>query len=136
MQLAALVEKAVSTGTGYGTWLIDEVVNQQDFNLMEVVMKQAGVVLCAVLMAVGVGAAYGAEQKVMLMLGGTYCDLYLGDVESALKKQAGVKAVDVKSMKGHAIVTVEGNKTPANQLAQAVNGVKGEGWHCSADVMK
>ncbi len=76
------------------------------------------------------------EQKVMLMLSGPYCDLYLGDVEFALKQLVGVKAVDVKSMKGHAIVTVEGDKTTSNQLEKAVNGVKGDGWHCSAQVMK
>jgi copper chaperone CopZ len=81
--------------------------------------------------------AQGAtEQKVMLMLGGQYCDLYLSDVESALKKLPGIKGVDFKSMKGHAIVTVENDKTTANQLVQAVNGVKGDGWHCSAQVMK
>ncbi len=101
-------------------------------------MKRAGAsfVLFSVLMVSWLGAAYGADQKVMLMLGGTYCDLYLGDVESALKKLTGIKAVDFKSMKGHAIVTLEGNKTTSNQLAQAVNGVKGNGWHCSAEVMK
>lgn len=83
------------------------------------------------------GLAQGAiEQKVMLVLGGQYCDVYLGDVESALRKIAGVKAVDFRSMKGHAVVTVEGDKTTANQLAQAVNGGKGDGWHCSAQVMK
>lgn len=76
------------------------------------------------------------ERTVMLMLGGQYCDLYLNDVESALKKLAGVKAVDFKSMKGHAIVTVEGDKVTAKQLAEAVTGVKGVGWHCSAQVMK
>lgn len=89
-------------------------------------------------MVVGcVGWAQAAtERTVMLMLGGQYCDLYLGDVESALKKIAGVKAVDLKSMKGHAVVTLEGDKATTKQLAEAVNGVKGEGWHCSAQVMK
>lgn len=116
--------------------MIEGGVNEKGFNFMEVVMKRAGVVLSVVLMVGGVGAAYGADQKVMLMLGGTYCDLYLGEVESALKKLAGVKTVDFKSMKGHAIVMVEGGKTTTNQLAQAVNGVKGDGWHCSAEVMK
>lgn len=81
-------------------------------------------------------AQAAAEQRVTLMLGGQYCDLYLGDVESALKQLTGIKSVDLKSMKGHAVVTVEGDKATANQLAQAVNGVKGEGWHCSAQVMK
>jgi copper chaperone CopZ len=81
-------------------------------------------------------AQAATERTVMLMLGGEYCDLYLGDVESALKKLTGVKTVDFKSMKGHVIVTVEGDKTTVNHLEKAVNGVKGDGWHCSAQVMK
>lgn len=78
----------------------------------------------------------GTEQTVVLMFDGKSCDAYLGPVESVLRKVAGVKAVDFKSMKGHAIVTIEGNKTRSNQLVQAVNGVKGEGWHCTAEVMR
>jgi len=90
-----------------------------------------------VALSVGFHVAQAAtEQKVMLMLGGRYCDLYLGDVESALRKIAGVKAVDLKSMKGHVIVSLESDKSTTKQLAEAVNGVKGEGWHCSAQVMK
>ncbi len=90
-----------------------------------------------VALSVGFHVAQAAtEQKVMLMLGGRYCDLYLGDVESALRKIAGVKAVDLKSMKGHVIVSLESDKSTMKQLAEAVNGVKGEGWHCSAQVMK
>ncbi len=92
-----------------------------------------GVVALSVCFHVAQGAT---EQKVMLMLGGQYCDLYLGDVESRLKKIAGVKAVDLKSMKGHVIVSLESDKSTPKQLAEAVNGVKGEGWHCSAQVMK
>jgi periplasmic mercuric ion binding protein len=80
--------------------------------------------------------AFAGEQKVMLMLGGQYCDLYLGNVESALKKQEGVKAVDAKSMKGHAVVTIDSEKAKADQLAATVNRVKGDGWHCTAQVMK
>lgn len=81
--------------------------------------------------------AQGAtEQKITLMLGGSYCDLYLGEVESAVKKVSGVKAVDLKSMKGHAVVTVERDKTTSKQLVEAVNNVKGDGWHCHAKVMK
>ncbi|CUQ65369.1 heavy-metal-associated domain-containing protein [Candidatus Nitrospira inopinata] len=80
--------------------------------------------------------AQAAEQRITLMLGGSYCDLYLGEVESAVKKVSGVKAVDFKSMKGHAVVTVEGDKTTSKQLVEAVNNVKGDGWHCHAKVMK
>lgn len=93
--------------------------------------------VCMAMVVSCVGWAQAAtERTVMLMLGGQYCDLYFGDVESALKKIAGVKAVDLKSMKGHAVVTLEGDKAMPKQLAEAVNSVKGEGWHCSAQVMK
>ena len=79
---------------------------------------------------------FAGEQKIMLMLGGKLCEAYLGDVEAALTKLSGVKAVDLKSMKGHAVVTLDGEKVKANQLAAAVNGVKGDGWHCTGQVMK
>jgi hypothetical protein len=29
---------------------------------------------------------FAAEQKVVLMIGGKFCDAYLGDVDAALKK--------------------------------------------------
>ena len=80
--------------------------------------------------------AFAGEQKIILMLGGKYCEAYLGDVESALAKVSGVKAVDFKSMKGHAVVTIDGEKVKADQLAAAVNGVKGDGWHCTGQAMK
>jgi copper chaperone CopZ len=82
------------------------------------------------------GSVEAAEQKVTLMLGGKFCDAYLDDVRSALTKVPGVKHVDTKSMKGHAIVTVDGDKAKPEQLAQTVNGVKGDGWHCTAQAMK
>jgi mercuric ion binding protein len=76
------------------------------------------------------------EEKVMLMLGGKYCDAYLGNVQDSLTKVAGVKAVDFKSMKGHAIVTIESGKVKPEQLVTAVNGVKGDSWYCTGEVMK
>jgi len=69
-------------------------------------------------------------------LGGKFCEVSLGDEEAALAKLSGVKAVDFKSMKGHAVVTIDGGKVKADQLASAVNGVKGDGWHCNGQVMK
>jgi copper chaperone CopZ len=79
---------------------------------------------------------FAGEQKVMLMLGGKFCEAYLGDVEASLTKLPGVKAVDLKSMKGHAVVTIDGGKVTAGRLAAAVNGVKGDGWNCTGQVMK
>jgi hypothetical protein len=60
----------------------------------------------------------------------------LGNVEHELKRVGNVKAVDFKSMKGHAVVTVESGRVKPEQLATAVNGVKGESWYCTGEVMK
>ena len=79
---------------------------------------------------------FAGEEKIMLMLGGKFCEAYLGDVEAALAKLSGVKAVDLKSMKGHAVVTIESGKVKPEQLATAVNGVKGDSWYCTGEVMK
>ena len=79
---------------------------------------------------------FAGEEKIMLMLGGRFCDAYLGNVQDALTKVAGVKAVDFKSMKGHAVVTIESGKVKPEQLVTVVNGVKGDSWHCTAEVMK
>lgn len=79
---------------------------------------------------------FAGEQQIVLMLGGKFCEAYLGDVEAALTKLPGVKTVDLKSMKGHAMVTLDGTKVKEDQLISAVNGVKGNGWHCTGEVMK
>jgi len=79
--------------------------------------------------------AWAADQKVTLALGGKMCDLYRPSVESALRKVPGVTAVDFKSKKGSVVVTSGPSVKPA-QLEDAVNGVKGEGWYCEAEVKK
>ena len=79
---------------------------------------------------------FAGEEKVMLMLGGKFCEAYLGDVEAALAKLSGVKAVDLKSIKGHAVVTIESGKVKPAQLVTVVNGVKGDSWYCTGEVMK
>lgn len=95
------------------------------------------VIIVTIVMVFGwTGMSHGADQKVMLMLGGKFCDAYLGDVRDALTKMAGVKDVDLKSMKGHAVVTVEGGTAKPEQLAAAINRVKGDGWYCTGQVMK
>lgn len=101
-------------------------------------MCKEGWILVAAFSAVCASAlpANAAEQKVTLMVGGKFCDAYLGNVSEALNKVEGVKKVDLKSMKGHAVVTIDGDKTKPAQLEKAVNGVKGDGWHCTGEVMK
>ena len=96
----------------------------------------AVIISLVTIVGAGVGTGFAGEQKVTLKLGGNFCDAYLDEVSEALKKVPGVKEVDLKSMKGHAVVTSEGDKTKPDQLAHAVNGVKGDGWHCTAQAMK
>ena len=75
------------------------------------------------------------EQKILVMLGGKFCEAYLGNVEVTLTL-SGVRAVDLKSMKDHAVVTIDGEKVKSDQLAAAVNEVKGDGWYCTGQAMK
>jgi copper chaperone CopZ len=75
-----------------------------------------------------------ADQRTILILGGKFCDFYYKDVEAALKDVPGVRDVDFKTMKGHAIVTFEsGNVNPVDLLS-AVRTVKGDGYYCKATV--
>jgi periplasmic mercuric ion binding protein len=88
------------------------------------------------LMAAPVGAA---DQTVTLMLGGKFCEFYPKELTDALTAVKGVKAVDLKSMKGHAVVTHDGSAKP-EALVAAVKGVKGTKmgmeWYCTAEAMK
>ena len=86
-------------------------------------------------LAFSLGEAWAADQKVTLALGGKMCDLYRPSVEAALKKVSGVTALDFKSVKGSVIVTADASVKP-DTLEDAVNGVKGDGWHCTAEVKK
>ena len=90
----------------------------------------------AVVVLLGGPTVWAADQKVTLMLGGKFCEFYPEAIETALKKVSGVTGVDLKSKKGHAVVDVEAGKVKPDQLADAVNADKGEGWHCKAEVMK
>ena len=80
--------------------------------------------------------AAAEDKQITLMLGGKFCEFYPDNIKQALTALSGVKAVDLQRMKGHAIVTVDTSKTKPKELTAAVNKVKGEGWHCTAEVMK
>ena len=79
----------------------------------------------------GGGANGGGDQTVTLKLGGQHCEFYPEDIKSALTGISGVKQIDLESKDGHAVVTAAGSVDP-DDLVDAVNGVKGEGWHCEA----
>jgi hypothetical protein len=48
----------------------------------------------------------------------------------------GVKAIDLKSIKGHAVVTVDSSKVEPEQLATAVNTVKIDRWYSTGKIMR
>lgn len=74
--------------------------------------------------------------EVTLKLGGQFCESYADAVKSALMQVEGVKAVDLESTKGHAVVTGDPGAMKVGKLKDAVDGVKGEGWYCEATVVK
>ena len=80
-----------------------------------------------------------ADQKTTLMLGGKFCEFYPKEITDAVMGVKGVKTVDLKSMKGHAVVTHDGTVKPET-LVTAMKGVKGTKmgmeWYCTAEAMK
>ncbi len=80
-------------------------------------------------------SAWAGEQKVALAIGGKFCVAYLSDLETALKQVPGVKSVDFKSKKNHAVVTASDSVKP-KELVKAMKSVKGDGWFCDGEVAK
>ncbi|HUJ79449.1 MAG TPA: hypothetical protein VLY45_03935 [Nitrospiria bacterium] len=83
-------------------------------------------------------SALAADNQTVLMLGGDYCDYYPKELTDALMAVKGVTGVDLKSMKGHAIVSHDGT-VKDETLITAVATVKGTkdgvAWYCTAMVM-
>ena len=81
-------------------------------------------------------SAQAAGQQAVLMLGGRFCDFYPREITDALMAVKGVTGVDLKSMKGHAVVSHDGTVKP-EALITAMKGVKGTKmgveWYCTAE---
>jgi len=94
------------------------------------------VVLGLLLLSASVEAA---GKQTVLMLGGNYCDSYPKELTDALTAVKGVTGVDLKSMKGHVVVSHEDTVT-AETLVAAIKKVKGTKagveWSCTAMVME
>lgn len=80
--------------------------------------------------------AEAADQQVTLMLGGASCETHAREIRTALKRVEGVRAVDLDSMPGHAVIRTAAEGITPEQLTAAVAGAKGANWHCTAEVMK
>lgn len=80
-------------------------------------------------------SAFAGEETVTLMLGGKFGNAYLKDVREALTNVDGVKAMDLKSIKGHAVVTLDSSKVEPEQLATAVSKVKDDSWYWTGKIM-
>lgn len=73
--------------------------------------------------------------EVTLKLGGQSCDV--NSAESAvLHLREGIHMVDIESRKGYLIVAYDPSKVSPNQMLQAVGKKRGEGWFCTATVVK
>jgi copper chaperone CopZ len=84
------------------------------------------------------GSTQAADQKFVLMLAGNGCESHLDDVAKALTAVKGVTGVDLKSMKGHAVVSQDGS-VKVETLVAAVKSLKGSQggavWQCDAMLM-
>lgn len=104
-------------------------------------MRSRWSLIVAVTLVAGLtaGPASAAGQKVTLMLGGKFCEFYPKEITEALTAVKGVQGVDLKSMKGHAVVEHDGTVKP-EALVAAMKNVKGTKmgiqWYCTAETMK
>lgn len=89
-----------------------------------------------ILLAAACESSSVAGPEVTIKLGGKFCDMYSDALTSALQKVNGVETVDLKSRKGYAIVTGKAGAMKLGDLREAVNGARGEGWHCEAESLK
>jgi periplasmic mercuric ion binding protein len=116
----------------YGVYFITKRRKHMSYMAKLVITLAFGITLMA-------AQAEAAEQKTTLMLGGHFCEFYPKEITDALMAVKGVKAVDLKSMKGHAVVTHDESVKP-EELVAAMNGVKGTKmgieWYCTAEVAK
>ncbi len=81
-------------------------------------------------------AAGSSIERVTLMLAGTGCQRVPQDVEEALMRLAGVRAVDSRSIPGHVLVDVDHGRVTAQQLAAEVDRSAGSDGLCRAGVME
>jgi len=106
-------------------------------------MQYIRILIIAVEVGVGLGLMTGqaraADQTTALMLEGKSCAAHLKEISEGLMGVKGVKAVDLKSMKGHALVTYDATVKP-EVLIDALTKVKGseagQEWFCDAEVMQ
>jgi hypothetical protein len=73
----------------------NELVNRDEHNCQKGVVKMYGIWTIGGFLLIGLlmgwcGVGFAAEPKVVVMMGGKFCDAYHGDVETALKKNPGV----------------------------------------------
>lgn len=77
------------------------------------------------------GSVAGPEATIKL--GGKFCEMYPDALTAALQRVDGVETVDLEKRKGYAIVTGQAGAMSLADLRDAVNGLRGEGWHCEAE---
>ncbi len=94
--------------------------------------------LAALLLLLTLGCTQepAGRPEVTLKLGGKFCEMYPDAITSALMTVDGVKRVDLRSKKGHAVVTGDPAVMRTRDVAQALDAVKGEGWHCEAEIVR
>jgi len=99
-------------------------------------VKRCLFLLTFMLMALfGCGADQPGAPVVTIKLGGKFCESYSESVKTTLQGAAGVREVDITTKHGHAVVTGDPKVMSTGTLKNAVDGVKGEGWYCEAEIV-
>jgi hypothetical protein len=75
----------------------------------------------------------GAQQRVVIRIGGKYCMFHSLELAQALKRVSGVMSVDFETMRGNVIVLVRAGKVNPDHLLSAFQSIKGDGYFCKGE---
>lgn len=81
-------------------------------------------------------SAEASTQRVALMLSGPSCEADHKALQQDLEKIPGVKAVDLLSLPGFALLDIEAGTADSNELTSAVNRENRLSRQCRAQVME
>ncbi len=96
----------------------------------------ASLAISIIISLVFTSAAEAAAQRVALMLSGPSCEDDQKAIRQDLEMMHGVKAVDLLSLRGVALLDVEANTASLDELTAAVSRKHREPRQCFAQVME
>ncbi|MFQ5580694.1 MAG: hypothetical protein ACE5FZ_08780 [Nitrospiria bacterium] len=75
-------------------------------------------------------------KEIKIDLKGPFCHRHPEEIQTALIKLPGVRAVEAFSGRRYILVHYKGDQAAPEEMAKVVDGLGGSGWHCRAVLAK